>query len=203
MSHEIRTPLNGVMGIAGALSRTELSAPQPEMVRLIETSAQTLERPAHRHPGPGPHRGRAGMEIRPEPFDMATSVNACAALFEASAQAKGLELTVGLDPYAQRRLRGRRGPRIRQILTNLLGNAVKFTSQGEVRLQVSAPARRDHHPPHLHGGPTPASASDEADLRAAVRPLPAGRRVDHAPVSAARAWAWPSQAPWPRPWAAS
>ena len=145
MSHEIRTPLNGVMGIAGALAKTELTAHQSEMVGLIETSAETLE--ALLTDILDLARIEAGrMEIRPEPFDMATSVSACAALFEASAQAKGLKLQVEIDPYAQGAFEGD-GPRIRQILTNLLGNAVKFTTEGEVRLVVEA--RRDETTTHL------------------------------------------------------
>ena len=145
MSHEIRTPLNGVMGIAGALARTELTGHQAEMVELIETSAQTLE--ALLTDILDLARIEAGrMEIRPEPFDMATSVNACAALFEASAEAKGLALKVEIAPYAQGSFEGD-GPRLRQILTNLLGNAVKFTAQGEVKLKVDA--RRDETTTHL------------------------------------------------------
>lgn len=145
MSHEIRTPLNGVMGIAGALAKTGLSAQQAEMVGLIETSAETLE--ALLTDILDLARIEAGrMEIRPEPFDMATSVKACTALFEASAQAKGLVLDVVIEPYAQGAFEGD-GPRIRQILTNLLGNAVKFTAQGEVRLLVQG--RRDETTTHL------------------------------------------------------
>ncbi len=145
MSHEIRTPLNGVMGIAGALARTELTGSQAEMVELIETSAQTLE--ALLTDILDLARIEAGrMEIRPEPFDLTTSVNACAALFEASAQAKDIALKVELEPYAQGMFEGD-APRIRQILTNLLGNAVKFTSGGEVKLAVRA--RRDETTTHL------------------------------------------------------
>ena len=145
MSHEIRTPLNGVMGIAGALARTELTTPQAEMISLIESSAETLE--ALLTDILDLARIEAGrMEIRPEPFDLANSVHACAALFEASAQAKGLILTVTMDPYVQGSFEGD-GPRIRQILSNLLGNAVKFTSRGQVRLHVGA--RRDETTTHL------------------------------------------------------
>ena len=136
MSHEIRTPLNGVMGIAGALARTELSSGQAEMVQLIETSAQTLE--ALLTDILDLARIEAGrLEIRPEPFELSTSINACAALFQAAAEAKGLKLVVNIDPGAEGTFQGD-APRIRQILSNLIGNAVKFTSEGEIRISVGA-----------------------------------------------------------------
>jgi CheY-like chemotaxis protein len=136
MSHEIRTPLNGVMGVAGALARTPLSAPQSEMVSLIETSAKTLETLLSDILDLA--RIEAGkMELKPEPFDLATSVNACAALFDAAAQAKGLDLEAVIAPDAMGAYVGD-AARLRQILSNLLGNAVKFTKDGRVRLTVSA-----------------------------------------------------------------
>ncbi|HEY9219023.1 MAG TPA: ATP-binding protein [Phenylobacterium sp.] len=136
MSHEIRTPLNGVMGVAGALARTPLAPQQAEMVGLIETSAKTLE--ALLSDVLDLARVEAGhMEIKPEPFDLAASVNACAALFEPSAEAKGLHFQAAIEPEAQGCYLGD-APRLRQILSNLLGNAVKFTSTGQVRLSVAA-----------------------------------------------------------------
>jgi PAS domain S-box-containing protein len=136
MSHEIRTPLNGVMGVAGALARTELSAPQKEMVALIETSAKTLETLLSDILDLA--RIEAGkLEIKPEPFDLAASVNACGALFDAAAQAKGLDLEVAIAPDALAAYVGDPA-RLRQILSNLLGNAVKFTQVGGVKLTVGA-----------------------------------------------------------------
>jgi len=136
MSHEIRTPLNGVMGVAGALAKTVLDPAQRDMVGLIETSAQTLE--ALLTDILDLARIEAGrLEIKAEPFDLITSVNACAALFEASARAKGLDFVVEIDPGARGVFQGD-APRIRQVLSNLLGNAVKFTSMGQVRMTVRA-----------------------------------------------------------------
>ena len=136
MSHEIRTPLNGVLGVAGALARTELSSAQREMVSLIETSAITLETLLSDILDLA--RIEAGkMELRPEPFDLAASVNACGALFDAAAQAKGLDLQVCIAPAAQGAYVGD-AARLRQILCNLVGNAVKFTETGSVRLSVDS-----------------------------------------------------------------
>jgi len=136
MSHEIRTPLNGVLGVAGALARTELTESQREMVSLIETSAVTLETLLSDILDLA--RIEAGkMELRPEPFDLGASVNACTALFDAAAQAKGLDLQVTISPAAEGAYVGD-AARLRQILCNLLGNAVKFTQKGFVRLSVDA-----------------------------------------------------------------
>jgi PAS domain S-box-containing protein len=136
MSHEIRTPLNGVMGVASALARTDLSPAQREMVSIIETSARTLETLLSDVLDLA--RIEAGkMDLRHEPFDLAASVTACAALFDAAAQAKGLDLVVTIAPDATGVYVGD-GARIRQILSNLLGNAVKFTQAGRVTLDVAA-----------------------------------------------------------------
>jgi signal transduction histidine kinase/ActR/RegA family two-component response regulator len=136
MSHEIRTPLNGVMGVAGALAKTRLDANQHEMVEIIETSAKTLETLLSDILDLA--RIEAGkMELRPEPFDLAGSVKACAALFEAAAHAKGLDLHAEIEPAALGWYVGD-APRLRQILSNLLGNAVKFTNAGSIALRVTA-----------------------------------------------------------------
>jgi PAS domain S-box-containing protein len=136
MSHEIRTPLNGVMGVASALARTRLDPPQQEMVSIIESSAATLETLLSDILDLA--RIEAGkMELRSEPFDLAGSVRACTALFEAAAQAKGLDLHAEIAPEAKGSFVGD-AARLRQILSNLLGNAVKFTGSGQVALRVRA-----------------------------------------------------------------
>jgi len=135
MSHEIRTPLNGVLGVAGALGQTELCAKQREMVDLISGSAKSLE--ALLSDILDLARVESGaLAVQNEPFDLATSVKACGALFDAAAQAKGLDLHVSIDPAALGAYIGD-APRIRQVLSNLLSNAVKFTSQGRISLEVT------------------------------------------------------------------
>ncbi|TAJ73715.1 MAG: response regulator [Phenylobacterium sp.] len=136
MSHEIRTPLNGVMGVSGALGRTPLSESQREMVHLIEASAKTLETLLSDILDLA--RIESGkMELCEEPLDLAASVKASVALFDAAAQAKGLDLQVEIRPEALGTYVGD-AVRLRQILANLLSNAVKFTQAGEVRLIVEA-----------------------------------------------------------------
>jgi PAS domain S-box-containing protein len=136
MSHEIRTPLNGVMGVASALGRTELSEPQQEMVGLIASSAETLE--SLLSDVLDLARIESGrLELKAEDFDLAQSVRDVAALFEPSARAKGLDLVVELSPAADGLYVGD-APRIRQVISNLVSNAVKFTAKGSVRIRVAA-----------------------------------------------------------------
>ena len=136
MSHEIRTPLNGVLGVAGALARTELSSQQGQMVRLIETSAETLERLLSDILDLA--RIEAGrFEIKSEPFDLPDLLGGVAALFEPRAREQGVGFVLDVSPGCQGRFAGDE-VRLRQILSNLLSNAVKFTSAGVVRLSAAA-----------------------------------------------------------------
>jgi len=142
MSHEIRTPLNGVMGVASALDRTELTAPQREMVGLITSSAETLE--SLLSDVLDLARIESGrLELKAEPFDLAQSVRDVAALFEPSARAKGLDLIAETPPGAPASLVGD-APRIRQVLSNLVSNAVKFTAEGQVRIRLEVDPAGEH-----------------------------------------------------------
>jgi PAS domain S-box-containing protein len=136
MSHEIRTPLNGVMGVASALGRSQLTASQREMVGLITSSAETLE--SLLSDVLDLARIESGrLELKAEPFDLAQSVRDVAALFQPSARAKGLDLVVETPPGPSALLIGD-APRIRQVLSNLVSNAVKFTAEGSVRIRLEA-----------------------------------------------------------------
>ncbi|MGH6958516.1 MAG: ATP-binding protein [Caulobacteraceae bacterium] len=136
MSHEIRTPLNGVMGVASALSRTRLDGNQREMVGLIGSSAKTLE--ALLSDVLDLARVESGrLSLASEPFDLARCVADVGALFHPGADAKGLGFVVECGPNVEGVFLGD-APRIRQILSNLVANAVKFTEAGEVRLSATA-----------------------------------------------------------------
>ncbi|MFY8164187.1 MAG: ATP-binding protein, partial [Brevundimonas sp.] len=134
MSHEIRTPLNGVVAMADALARSELGPREREMVDIVRASSDTLERllsdildTAKIESGQ--------ITIEPAPFHLADVVRETAALWRPMAEEKGVALTIGIRPESERLVHGD-VVRVRQILTNLVSNALKFTAAGEVRLNI-------------------------------------------------------------------
>ena len=136
MSHEIRTPLNGVIGVAQALSRTELSPQQHEMLELIQSSGRALKSLLSDILDLA--RVESGrMELNEEPFDLVRTVEDAARLYAESAQAKGLQFIVEIAPEARLWAYGD-ALRLKQVLTNLVSNAVKFTTTGFVSLTVDA-----------------------------------------------------------------
>ncbi len=136
MSHEIRTPLNGVIGLAQALAKTPLSAQQEDMLALIQSSGQTLQ--VLLSDILDLARVESGrMELADEAFDLGRAVRESARLYESSAQAKGLQFFVEIAPEADRWIVGD-SVRIKQILANLVSNAVKFTRTGFVALTAAA-----------------------------------------------------------------
>lgn len=137
MGHEIRTPLNGVLGVAAALARTELSPKQATMVELIGTSGRALDGLLSDILDLAKvDAGR--MLVRREPFDLSVLVRDTLGLFRASAAEKGVNFGLNLATEARGHFLGD-DLKIRQVLSNLLSNAVKFTDQGVVRLTVAAP----------------------------------------------------------------
>ncbi|WP_165837099.1 response regulator [Phenylobacterium hankyongense] len=135
MSHEIRTPLNGIVGMASVLAESCATEGQQRLVRTIIDSAEVLEQLLA--DALDLSRVEAGkLEIRSEPFDLGVVVERSASLFRQAALAKGLAFEVDIDPGVPEAVTG--DPlRLQQILTNLISNAVKFTSTGSIVTRVS------------------------------------------------------------------
>jgi len=134
MSHEIRTPLNGVVGLAGALARSRLTADQQEMVKLIQSSGEVLDRLLTDILDQA--KIEAGdFTLRIAPFDLRAEFDAAVELMRARAEDKGLTFGVTYSEAAAGRFRGD-AVRLRQIVSNLAANAVKFTEAGGVQVSI-------------------------------------------------------------------
>jgi signal transduction histidine kinase/DNA-binding response OmpR family regulator/HPt (histidine-containing phosphotransfer) domain-containing protein len=139
MSHEIRTPMNGILGMADILLQGSLPSDQRRSVEIVRRSGDALLEIINDILDFS--RIEAGkMELDDSPFDLGGVVEEAMELLAERAHSKGIELALQVDPEIPAVLRGDPG-RFRQILVNLVGNAVKFTERGEVVVQASLDSR--------------------------------------------------------------
>ncbi len=134
ISHEIRTPMNGVIGTAELLERETLEERQKRLVRTVRTSATALLRIIDDVLDFSKiEAGR--MELEDAPFQLRAVIEGTGETLSVQAESRGLAVTTVIEPGTPEHLRGD-ATRVRQILINLIGNAIKFTEVGEVRVHV-------------------------------------------------------------------
>ena len=132
MSHEIRTPLNGVIAVADMLVRSDLDPKAREMAQIIQASGDTLQRLLSDILDMA--RIESGkLTIEAAPFHAGDMLRSVAGLMQLKCDEKGVSLLVEIEPDIDRGVVGDL-VRVRQIITNLLNNAIKFTDKGEIRL---------------------------------------------------------------------
>jgi len=142
MSHEIRTPMNGILGMAELLANTVTTDRQKDFLDVINNSASDLLRIINDILDFSKIEAGA-FDLIPEPFDLKTAVNDVTSILNPKAQEKDLELIINYPKSVGQSFIGDAG-RLKQVLTNLVGNAIKFTENGYITIDVKIASTRNN-----------------------------------------------------------
>lgn len=140
VSHEIRTPLNAILGMCEVLLGTDLAPSQEEYLRIIDRAGHSLHDLVSAVLDFSSIEA-GGLKLRDISFDLREVVETTCEMLAFDAHKKNLVLGLRIDPRVAQRVSGDPG-RLRQILVNLIGNAIKFTTEGEVRVDVAPVVRQ-------------------------------------------------------------